>query len=223
MPYNWYGLRKIGLYFDNSSKQTIMPKQKRSFEVDDKEHELRVKLDFLRAKIEIPAGNDDVFITIGAKGESPVQWFLNSLLPNGLKMCIVSKSEFDEFDNCYSKTTVPIKGVDGVSFILTFGVVVYLVYSLFSTSFSEDASQLVWATTIIVATLLLVLWKDRRKVSKSSYKTRMILNSVFLFVVVISLSMQGFLSMGWLIALLPITVLMRTLVFENENLNGVVG
>ncbi len=224
LPYNWSAIRKLGLYFDSLPKQTIMPKQDRSFQIDNTAQSFKVKLDIWRSKIEIPEGDQELYITVSIKGDNPIQWTLHSFTRGALRIDIVPKSEYDAFDSNYSQTIIPIQELDGVSFILTAGVVVYLLYNVFSIdTVSEDNSELIWATTIMVATMLLVLWKDRKKVSKSSYKSRMILNSVFLFLVVTSLSVQGFLSMGWLVALLPITVLMRTIVFENENLNGVVG
>lgn len=220
LPYNWGAIRKLGLYFDSLPKQTIMPNQNRSFKIDNTAQSLKIKLDYWRSKIEIPESDEELYITISMKGESPIQWTLHSFTRGALSINLVSQPEFDAFDNHYAQTNVPIKNLDSVSFVLTAGVTVYMMYKMFSVDrVSEDTSQLIWATFILVATMLLVMWKDRKRLSKSSYKSRMILNSIFLFMVVVSLSVQGFLSLGWIVALLPLTVLMRTIVYENEQLN----
>lgn len=219
LPYNWYAIRKYGLYFDRLPKQLIMTGQNRSFEVDNDEQALKIKMDLFKSKIVIPEGDQDVYMTITMKGENASEWVWNSFKRSGLGLEIVSKPEFDSFDKHYSQTIKPIKELDQPSFTLTAGVIAYLMYALFSTNaINEGYSQLIWGTFILGATTLLILWKDRKKVSVLTYKSRMILNAAWLFGVVLYLSLQGFLSMGWLVALIPIIVVVRTLTFGNMRL-----
>lgn len=219
LPYNWYAIRKFGLYFDRLSKQLIMTGQSRTFEVDNDEQSLKIKMDLFKSQIVIPQGDQDVYINIVMKGETAAEWAWNSIKRSGLGLDIVSRAEFDVFDKHYSQTIKPIKELDQPSFALTAGVIAYLMYALFNTNaINEVYWLLIWATFVLGATTLLILWKDRKKVSVPSYKSRMILNSVWLFGVVFYLSLQGFLSMGWLVALVPLAVVFRTLTVGNVRL-----
>lgn len=219
LPHNWGAIRKYGLYFDRLPKQLIMTGQSRIFEVDSDEQALKIKLDFYKSQIVIPEGDQDVYMTIAMKGENASEWVWNSFKRSGLSLNIVSISEFEAFDTHYSKTTQPIKELDQPSFALTAGVIAYLMYALFNTNvIIADYSQLIWGTFILGSTTLLILWKDRKKVSVLTYKSRMILNAAWLFGVVLYLSLQGFLSMGWLVSLIPLAVVVRTLTFEKLRL-----
>ena len=216
LPFNWGAIRKFGLYFDRLPKQLIMTGQNRTFEIDTEEQSLKIKLDYYKSEIIIPAGDTDIYLTIAMKGQNAFEWVWNSFKPNRMNLSIVSKSEFEEFDNYYAKTTKPIKEIDQPSFALTFGVIAYLMYTLFTTNAIDKAySELIWTTFILGVTTLIILLKDQRKVTVSTYKSRMILNSVWLFGVVLALSLQGILSMGWLVSLIPLTVIIRTLTFGN--------
>ena len=218
LPYNWYAARKLGLYFDNLSKQLIMTGQNRTFKVNSDQQLLRIKLDFFKTKLIIPKGDEDVYVTIAMKGENSLGWVLNSFTRRGLIPTVVSKTEFDAFDQYYFKTTAPITDIDYVSFGLTAGVIAYLFYALFNTGVvSEGTSQLIWATAIIGVVTLLVILQDRKSVSRITYKSRLIVNSLLLFTVVTYLSLLGFLSLGWFVAIIPIAVFFRTLSFEKDS------
>lgn len=219
LPFNWYAIRKLGLYFHNLPKQAIMPGQCREFSIDVDQQSLQLKLDFFKSQILIPKGEEDIYVTIAIKGENSVGWVLNSFTRSGLSPKICSKAIFDAFDQYYSMTTERIKEIDYPSFAMTTGVIAYLLYTVINSNFiPEGESQLIWATVVIGIVTLFVLWKDRYKISRFTYKSRIIVNSLLLFAVMTYLSLQGFLAMGWLVALIPLSILFRTLSFENNRI-----
>lgn len=224
LPYNWGSLRKYGLHFDRLPKQTIMTGQYRQFEVDNESMALCVKMDFYKSQVIIPKGDNDLYITISMKGESSIEWVLNSFTRKALQLKLVSCKEFDEFESNYSKTLKPIAGIDHISFVLSAGAIAYVVYTMFRAEVIDDEkATLIWVTTIIGALTLSILWKDRKKIAKAAYKSRMILLNALLFIIILVLSIQGFLTLGWIIVLVPIVVITRTIMFENDRLNKVAG
>lgn len=218
LPYNMEPMRKYGLYFDRLPKQLIMAGQCRKFEIGEEEQTLMVKLDYFKSKVLIPAGNGDVYVTIAMKGDTVMGWFLHSFTRRALLPKVVSKEEFDAFDHYYDNfgNAQPLKRIDSVSFILSLGVMAYLLYATFTGDPTDDIASLVWATAVIGVTTLLILWKDRKKLSVFTYKSRMFLFGGLLAVTTFTMTLEHGLELGWLVVLLPLTVLARTWVVDKE-------
>lgn len=213
LPFNWNYNRPMKLEFHfegRSTEERILPSQNRKFEIGNSAGKLKMRMGHIKSEIAIPAGREDMYLTIGVKGNNALAWFYHYGMPVGIDANVVAPEEFVAFDDRYAESQTPLKRIDSVSFFLSLGVMAYLLYAIFTGDSTDDIASLVWATAVIGVTTLLILRKDRKKISVFTYKSRMFLFGGLLAVTTFTMAIEHGLELGWLVVLLPLTVLART-------------
>lgn len=213
MPYNWYSLRKLKLYFGDAVTQKVPQSVDWSCEFEELPDKIRIKLDFLSSEINlIPA--HEIFLIAGLKGDSPGQWYQNCLKKKGLFLRQVQDEKYRQFNSTwYSQNTPMVTEKDWYSLFLIAACSVYATYAGLTeyqteaTSFSEFAFITGFIGVFTLASFIL-----EKSTAKQYYLSRQIILTGLFLCTAVWASLNDVL-LAWFIATLPLVILLRSLYF----------
>ena len=213
MPYNWYSLRKLRFDFGNGLRLKVPQSIEWSGEVDALPEKIRIKLDFLSNQINIiPA--EEIFLVAGLKGDSPGQWYRNSLKRHGLFLRQVEELEYRQFSSVYYARNAPVVIVrDWYSLILISVCSMYSCYAGIIMQQDKPAFSEFSFASGLIGFFTLLSYLTEKSSGKLYYLSRQLI-LIMLFLATAVWASLSDVALSWFVATLPLVLLLRSVYFE---------
>lgn len=218
-PYNWYQIRKIKIKDNKGLVASIPVNTESSISIDDSVNELFFSLDYYRKKITLSTlPENNTFIVLYFKlGNNKILHIVEGIIPSSFSAELLNSEE--EYNSRTYKTYYFEKKeenirLDYLSLILgAISSVLLILSSIIFFSSNDWMYELAVIFGFIGLLTIIAIIVDKKKISKSSYKSRLILLSVpgiiISFFLSVSLVFKFILTMSFLI------IFTRTIGYSN--------